>query len=68
MFNNFEQGHSEWLEPKWFEIVATDWKGEDIYEGDCCYYKAPNGDIVHWNDIPDWVDKHINDFFEEIEF
>ena len=55
MFNTFEQAHDEFLEPRWVEVVARDWKGQEIYKGEGDYYQAPDGEFVHESELNDWL-------------
>lgn len=58
MFNTFEQGHNEWLEPKYEEqeIIARDWEGTPICEGDGQYIDTPEGLVKAEPDfIHEWI-------------
>lgn len=46
MFNSFEQAHNQYLEPNEPKVVARDWCGEEIYEGDGDYWVTPDGEYV----------------------
>lgn len=51
MFNSFEQAHNQYLEPIEPEVVARDWGGFEIYEGDGAYWVTPDGEYVSSEDV-----------------
>ncbi len=67
MFNSFEQAHNQYLEPIETtepEVVAYDWGGFPIYEGDGEYWVTPDDRYVSVDD----VDSYMANMCGTIEF
>lgn len=64
MFNSFEQAHNQYLEPNEPKVVAYDWNGWEIYEGDGDYWVTPDGEYVS----PECVDEYMASVCSTIEF
>ncbi len=64
MFNSFEQAHNQYLEPIEPEVVAYDWGGFPIYEGDGEFWVTPDDQYVSVDD----VDSYMANMCGTIEF